>query len=473
MSSPRRSVPPGPLLPALARLREELDVPSAFPEGVLQAAEATVGRGPTGAHADRTDLPLVTIDPPGSMDLDQAVHVARRDGGFRVSYAIADVAAWVQPDDPIDTEAWERGVSRYSPDLVTPLHPTLLSEGAASLLPDRDRPAVLWEVDLDADGEVRRASATRATVRSRAQLTYAEAQRAVDDGRDPMLVALSQVGRLRAEREWVRGGVSLELPDQEVHLDDDGVARLVHRAPLPIEGWNAQVSLLTGIVAGTAMAEAGVGVLRTLPAPGEEVVDGLRQRAWALGLPWPREVGYGEFVRTLDPHEATEAAMIAMAAVGLRGAGYLALQGSVPPDHRHEALAAPYAHVTAPLRRLVDRYATEVALAVLAGTDPPAWALDRLDALPKAMARARGRAAALDRAVLDLVEAHVLAPHVGEVFAATVVRVSERGSDVQLRVPAVAARIDAQLPLGTEVHLRLDAADPDTRTITFTPAIST
>ena len=471
MTSSRRRVPPGPLTDALVALRAELDVPTAFPAEVERAAESAAARGPRHDRIDATDLALVTVDPPGSRDLDQAVHIAADGRGFVVSYAIADVAAFVDPGDPVDEEAWARGVSRYSPDLVTPLHPRALSEGAASLLPGVDRPAVLWTIRLDADGDVADVAVRRATVRSRSQLTYGEAQHAIDAGTDPMLVRLSRVGRLRAEREWVRGGVSLALPDQEVHLADDGTFDLRYRAPRPVEEWNAQISLLTGIVAGTMMAESGVGVLRTLPAPDPDAVQGLRQRAWALGLPWPREIPYAAFVRTLDPHEPVEAAMVSLAAVGLRGAGYVAFDGQVPAEHRHEALASAYAHVTAPLRRLVDRYGSEIALAVHAGERPPGWVLDRLEELPKEMARARGRAGALDRAVLDLVEAHVLAPQVGRTFAATVVRTSDRGTDVQLRQPAVTARLaGVELPLGAEVQVRLDAVDPAARTVTFVPA---
>ena len=471
MTSSRRRVPTGPLTDALADLRAELEVPTAFPPEVEQAAEAAAVRGPRHDRIDATDLPLVTIDPPGSRDLDQAVHVAADGRGFVVSYAIADVAAFVDQGDPVDEEAWGRGVSRYSPDLVTPLHPRALSEGAASLLPDEDRPAVLWTIRLRADGDIDDVAVRRATVRSRAQLTYAEAQHAIDLGTDPMLVRLSRVGRLRAEREWVRGGVSLALPDQEVHRADDGTFDLRYRAPRPVEEWNAQISLLTGIAAGTMMADAGIGVLRTLPAPDPDAVQALRQRAWALGLPWPREIPYAVFVRTLDPHEPVEAAMVSLAAVGLRGAGYVAFDGETPDEHRHEALASAYAHVTAPLRRLVDRYGSEIALALHAGVRPPDWVLERLDELPKAMARARGRAGALDRAVLDLVEAHVLAPRVGRTFAATVVRTSDRGTDVQLRQPAVTARlVGVELPLGTEVQVRLDAVDPAGRTVVFVPA---
>ncbi len=467
MTLPRRDLADDALAAPFEALRDELDVPAAFPPAVVAAAEEAAARGPSGDREDATDLPLVTIDPPGARDLDQALGVT--DGparGLVVHYAIADVAAFVRPGDPVDVEAWDRGVSRYSPDVVTPLHPPALSEGAASLLPGEDRPAVLWTLTVDATGELTGTAVRRATVRSRAQLTYADAQRAIDAGTDAMLLRLSRLGRLRAEREWVRGGVSLELPDQEVHRTDDGRWDLRYRAPLPVESWNAQVSLLTGHAAGRLMVDAGVGVLRTLPAPAGDAIDDLRRRAWAFGLPWPVEIDYPAFVRTLDPHVAVEAAMLSAAAVGLRGAGYAAFDGEVPPRHRHEAIAAVYAHVTAPLRRLVDRYAAEVALAVAADVPVPGWVTDRLADLPTAMARARGRAAALDRAVLDLVEVQVLADRLGQEFAATVLRTSDRGSDLQLRHPAVTVRVDEQLDPGTEVRVRAVAVDVGARTTT-------
>lgn len=471
---PRRRISDPALRAALDDVRAELQVPDAFPPVVRAAAEEAAARGPRGDRSDATDLPLVTIDPPGSRDLDQAVHVRRTSGGaLQVHYAIADVGAFVTPGDPVDEQAWARGVSRYSPDGVTPLHPPALSEGAASLQPRVERPAILWQVGLAADGALVTADVRRAMVRSRAQLTYREAQTAIEAGTDESLVALARLGRLRSEREWVRGGISLELPDQEVVLDGDGNPQLRYRAPLPVEAWNAQVSLLTGIAAGRLMADAGIGVLRTLPAPEPQRVQALRQQAWGLGLPWPAEIDYPAFVRTLDPHEPVEAAMISQSAVGLRGAGYAAVDSErgypLPEDHRHEAIAAVYAHVTAPLRRLVDRYTAEVAVAIAAGATPPQWVREALPEIPRAMARARGRAAALDRAVLDLIEAWVLRPHVGRTFPATVVASDDRGSRLQLRQPAVLARTAATLSPGTEVLVRLDAVDVGQRTVTLTP----
>lgn len=107
------------------------------------------------------------------------------------------------------------------------LRPTVLSEGAASLLPGEDRPAYVWELQLDADGARRSATVRRAMVRSRHRYTYAEVQAAVDAGTDDtLLTLLRDVGRLRIERESARGGASLPMPEQEVQVDDDGVRGL-------------------------------------------------------------------------------------------------------------------------------------------------------------------------------------------------------------------------------------------------------
>ena len=109
---------------------------------------------------DVTELPFLTIDPPGSMDLDQAMHLERRGAGFRVRYAIADVAAFVRPGGAIDAEAHRRVETLYSPDTRTPLHPPVLSEGAASLLPGQVRPAAAVDAR---PGRRRRADRCRRT----------------------------------------------------------------------------------------------------------------------------------------------------------------------------------------------------------------------------------------------------------------------------------------------------------------------
>lgn len=463
---------PEPMRAGFHRLQCELGIPERF----APDAEAEAGRRASGAawpERDATDVEFVTIDPPGARDLDQAVHLARRPSGYLVRYAIADLAAFVEPGGAIDREAHERGVTLYAPHHRTPLHPPVLSEGAASLLPGEVRPALLWELELDEAGHVTDAAVVRARVRSRRQLTYAEVQEALDAGSAPeSLSLLREIGQLREEIELRRGGVSLPVPEQEVRVEGRHWT-LEFRSSLPVEGWNAQVSLMTGMAAASIMRDAGIGILRTLPPAEQWAIDRLRRVAKALRIRWPGSLTYPEFVRSLDPTRADHAAMLNACTRLFRGAGYEAFAGSQPEQPLHAALATEYAHCTAPLRRLVDRYVGEICVAACAGTAVPGWVAEELPGLPDMMAQANARAGKFERGIVNLVEALVLADRVGEEFLATVIDYDpERGrGEVQLTDPAVEARLEGRgVRLGTEVPAVLTEADLLEGKVLFQPA---
>ena len=459
----------------IAAIRAELGLPDAFPPAVEAAAERAIE-----AHKpialDRTDIPLVTIDPPDAMDLDQAVFVERHGDGYRVHYAIVDVAAFVHAGDAVDAEAQRRGETLYGADSKIPLHPRRLSEAAASLLPGQVRPVLLWCIDLDAAGEVVAVDVRRARVKSRAKLDYAGVQAAIDDGRgEPMWAVLREIGELRQQREIARGGVSLPLPEQEIAVDASGCWTLTYRARHPVEDWNAQISLLTGMAAAQLMVRHKVGILRTLPEADPRALERLRRSARALDVEWPQGLAYPAFIRTLDPSNPSHIAMMVEATSVLRGAGYVAFHGSLPQACMHSALATTYAHATAPLRRLVDRYVGEVCVALCADTAVPAWVLDELPRLPAVMAESHRRANRYERAVLDLAEAVVLESRLGDVFAASIVEIESRDprrGTLLLRHPAVTSGVEAQrpLPLGEVVRARLVQADPLRRQTRFTLA---
>jgi exoribonuclease R len=453
-----------------AGVRAEFGLPEEFPAAALAEAQTAVSRdiGQAGRE-DATALPFVTIDPPGAKDLDQALLVERAGTGFRVHYAIADVGAFVVPGGALDAEVRKRGQTLYLPDGNVPLHPPVLSEGAASLLPGQTRPSVLWTFECGPDGEPVDVRVRRAMVRSTAQFDYEGVQASFAAGNPhPSIEALPDFGRLRRERAVERGAVELQLPEQEIVPNGDGDWKLAVRPRADVDSWNAEVSLLTGMAAAKIMLAAEVGVLRTLPDADDGAVDALRRSAHALGVDWPDGVTPAKLLAGLDPSRPEALALFVDATRLLRGAGYTAFNGAVPTVSTHAGLAAPYAHVTAPLRRLVDRFATEVCLAVTAGEEVPEWLVKALPLLPGLMGSSDTLASKVDRACLDQVEAWVLADRVGQHFEAVVLRADANDADVFVAHPPVMGRCTGEnLPEGERVAVRLVEADPERRKVVF------
>ncbi len=455
---------------AFAAVREELSVREGFPDAVIAEATAAVDQ-PDLPDRDETAIEFITIDPPGSMDLDQAMHIelaADEGAHYRVRYAIADVPAFVAAGGATDAEVRLRGQTIYCPDTRVPLHPTVISEEAASLLPEATRPAYIWDMLLAQDGRRVSASLYRAMVRSRRRYTYAEVQAQVDDGTaEATLMLLQEVGRLRVARESARGGASLPMPEQEVHVED-GRYFVRFRPVLEAEEWNAQISLLTGIVAAAMMLEGQVGILRTMPPADERSISRFRRQAMALGVEWPAGMAYGDFLRTLDRTKPAHLAVIHDATALFRGAGYTPFNGELPDQTLQSAIAAPYAHVTAPLRRLVDRFGLAVCAALSAGDQVPTWAIEALEGLPDLMSASGQQARSVERGCLDAVEAAVLETRVGVVFEAVVVDQTSGGSPViQIADPAIAAVAEGEAELGSAIQVRLITADVEARKVTF------
>lgn len=471
------------LTQALAALNVEFKLPENFDPEVLAEVEAVIA-----AHqlpsTDLTALPLITIDPFDSQDLDQAMYLQRSGEGYTVHYAIADVPSFVPVGGPLDAETRLRGQTIYTPGQRIPLHPARLSEGAASLLANDPRSAYVWEISLAADGSQTACQVRRATVQSIAKLGYEQAQQMYDDGSAPdayagTLALLAEIGTKRIELERARGGASLNVPAQEVDFVD-GRYVLEFRPGLPIEDWNAQISLLTGMAAAGIMIEGKVGILRTMPAPEEDAVTAYRMQTIALGKPWSTALSYGEYLRTLDTTDPKQLALMHAAATLFRGAGYTPFNGTVPEQVIQAAVAAPYAHTTAPLRRLVDRFVLAICAALCAKTEVPDWVIEALDQLPEIMSASNQLANRVDRAAIDTVEAALLSHRVGEEFDAIVIagpkgnghtsKPSAARSSIQISVPAITAYCEGDLEVGTVVRVTLTAADILKRKVTFVPS---
>ncbi|TPL90168.1 RNB domain-containing ribonuclease [Mesorhizobium sp. B2-3-12] len=446
----------------LAKIRTEFHVPDGFPAEVMAAAEAAAKRVPN-QHADRTDMPFVTLDPAASTDLDQAFSIETSGSDLLLHYAIADVAWFVEDGDPIDREAWTRGETFYLPDGKAGLYPPVISEGAASLLPDGPRPAVIFTVRVAQDGAVKLDGAERAIIQSRAKLAY-DSVKASD-----VPAGFAEMARRMAANEERRGASRVDPPEQEVERLADGTYRLSFRPLLQSEQDNAALSLAANMAIADAMLAHKTGLFRVMSGPDGFKVQRLRNAAQALGLSWPTSTSLQDYQRTLDPTDSRQATLMLEIRHASPGASYQPYQDGIVPWH--EAMAATYAHSTAPLRRLADRYVVRCALAIANGHPMPQPVTDAFARLPKAMGRADSRASQINHAAIDLAEAVMLRGREGETFKAVVTDIVDHGVRVQLADMPVVATVKASgLRQGDALTLKLALADPGRRSIVFEPA---
>ena len=443
----------------LAAIHEQFQIPDSFPEPVLAAADLAAARKPSD-HVDRTDLPFVTLDPATSTDLDQAFAIERSRNDLLLRYAIADVAWFVEDGDPLDVEAWVRGQTLYLPDGKSSLYPPVISEGAASLLPDVDRPAVIFTVRVATDGETSLDGAERAVIRSRAKLAY-------DSVREQDLPGgFAELSSRIEQADRLRGAARVDPPEQEVVDLGHGRYQLSFRPRLVSEDRNAALSLASNLAIAKALLAHRTGLFRVMPEPNKRAVKRLRHTAKAFGIPWPADIKLTEFEPILDPNDAKHAAFMLAIRRATLGAGFEPFRDEVAPWH--SAVAAPYAQATAPLRRLADRYVIRAALAVANGEPVPEIVTDAFQKLSKVMARAEARANQITRAAIDLAEAVMLHDRIEEIFPAVVTDVDERGSRMQLKDLPVVARVDADGTVpGDDLNVRLLSADPVRREVRF------
>ena len=448
----------------LEAIREQLQIPSQFPPDVLEAAQRAARRTPGPEHVDRTMVDFRTLDPASSTDLDQAFAIdvvgpAHGDGDIVLQYAIADVGFFVDHGDPIDVEAWTRGGTVYLPGQRAPLYPPVLCEAAASLLPDGPRPAVVFVVRIDSGGAARFDGVERAIIRSRAKLAY-------DSVRPEDLPAgFDELSRRIVAAEEARDAPRVEFPEQELeHTPTGWVLRFDPR--LESEDQNAGMSLATNLAVADALLAAGTGLFRVMPAVREQAIGRLRHTARAFGLDWAGDVSLADFQRSLAREDHRANAFLLAVRRSSGGATYEPFAAGRTPWH--SAMAATYAHSTAPLRRLADRYVVEAALAVANGHDVPDPVADAFVALPEIMEKSESLGSRVESAVRDLAEAVALSGREGEVFDGVIVDEDQRGPVMQIAEPAVLARIQAsRVNPGDDVRAKLLSADPDQRRIEF------
>src|SRR5205809_2064889 len=204
-------------------------LPTEFPRDVLDQVKGIPETVDARQFEGREDLRgefIVTIDPDDARDFDDAIHVEKIESGWRLGVHIADVAAYVERDSPLDREARRRGNSVYLPDRVIPMLPERLSNGVCSLNPGVDRLTHSVFIHFDKRGNAKSARFAHSIIRSARRLTYKQAYAiltaAPSDQLGERLHLAWELAALLRQRRFEHGALDLDFPEVKVWVDKDG-----------------------------------------------------------------------------------------------------------------------------------------------------------------------------------------------------------------------------------------------------------
>jgi ribonuclease R len=422
----------------------ENDIPDRFPEDAIAQAERATPVT-LGTRADLRSIPLVTIDGIDARDFDDAVFAEADDdpanpGGFRLLVAIADVAHYVRPGDPLDREALKRGNSVYFPDQVVPMLPEALSNGLCSLRPQEERACLAVEIVIDAEGAKRRHRFMRGLMRSAARLTYRQVQQARDGGSsegipdgllEPLYGAFDALRRARGKR----GALDIELPEKRVILDESGtITEIGIRERLDAHMLIEEFMVLANVCAAETLEQRRQPCMyRVHETPDPEKVDALAEVLDGLDIPFAK----GQVVRPKmfnavlakvkdEPHERMVNEMV------LRAQSQAQYR---PENAGHFGLALTrYAHFTSPIRRYSDLLVHRALIRGLKlGEDGLTPGDDQeFEGWGEHISMTERRASAAERATLDRYLARNLADRIGGSFAGRINGVTRFGLFVTL-----------------------------------------
>ncbi len=423
------------------------DIPDVFrPEAIAEAERATAAT--MQGREDWRDLPLVTIDPPDAKDHDDAVHAAPdsspdNEGGFILTVAIADVAHYVKPHSPLDKDALERGNSVYFPDRVVPMLPERISNDLCSLRETEDRPALAVRMRVTGKGRKIGHSFHRVMMRSRAKLSYQQAQAAIDGRPDEKTKPLleSVLRPLYAAHEALqharnlRAPLDLDLPERKILLKPDGsFDRVIIPPRLEAHRLIEEFMILANVAAAETLEEQRQQLIyRAHDEPSREKVTALAEFLATIGVKFAKG-------QVLKPEHFN---VILARVKGLEHENIvneIVLRTQAQAEYTHENYGhfglnlRRYAHFTSPIRRYADlivHRALVRALKLGEGALPEMPAAELAEVAARISAAER-RAMAAERETVDRLIAHYLADQIGARFGARISGVTKSGLFVRL-----------------------------------------
>lgn len=424
-------------------------LPHEWPDAVTREAEALEPKVSKGEHAGRVDLrtlPLVTIDGADSRDFDDAVYAEpARGGGFKLIVAIADVSYYVQPETPLDEEAYQRGTSAYFPGFVVPMLPETLSNGICSLNSDVDRLCMACEMHLDAQGEVTRTKFYPGVMRSHARLTYDQVWQVIGErdaeARRSMGKLLPHIDNLHllykafAAARKRRGTIEFETTEVDYRLDEHGeVVSLGSHERNDAHKLIEECMIAANVQAAKFLAKNKIPAPFRVhaPPPADKYEDLLQfLREYKLKLPPLSEVKPRDYSALLKRvADRPDAGLFR--SVLLRSQSLASYQSA---NHGHFGLALDaYAHFTSPIRRYPDLLVHRAIRYALEGGKPSAYLYteSKMTTMAAHCSRTERRAEEAERDVDDRYKCAWMEKHVGSEFDGIVTGVTSFGLFVEL-----------------------------------------
>jgi ribonuclease R len=422
-----------------------------WPEAVAAMVVKIPDQVPSAAKRDRVDLralPLVTIDGADAKDFDDAVYCETSNGGWRLLVAIADVSHYVQPDDPLDGEAQQRGTSVYFPDRVVPMLPEVLSNGLCSLNPDVDRLCVVCEMEISANGKVEKSKFYDAVMRSHARLTYERAAELLSAGTDSANAMSAKDRSLRATLEPLsalyqvfskarsrRGAINFDLGETVIELNESGaVAQITLRKRLVTHKIIEECMIAANVEAAKRLRTVKLpGLFRVHESPEPSRIEELRLFLSTFGIKLPPDgkLTPKHLSGILDSFEGKPEKEL-MDTVLLRTMSKAEYK---PTNVGHFGLALDaYAHFTSPIRRYPDLVVHRALKWAMTHRSPKGYAYTQatMTALGVQCSAAERRA---DGAVWDVEEqlkCQYMQHRIGEEFDVVVASVVQFGLFVRI-----------------------------------------
>ncbi|MBR9912474.1 MAG: VacB/RNase II family 3'-5' exoribonuclease, partial [Gammaproteobacteria bacterium] len=418
------------------------DLPRHWPKEVQQLTDTLAHTPPTGLTGDQQrrdllDLPFVTIDSASTLDMDDALHAAETESGWRLTVAVADPSASIAANSPIDRAARERANTAYLPGGALTMLPEALSHDTFSLLAEVPRPVLLCHMDVSHSGAIEHYQFEFGLIKSRHKLSYQQVAAYLDQQQNeacppdcqPLLQCLAACSS--ALNGFRRQHMLLmeERDDYDIVVDADlHIAEILRQSRNSAQQIVEEAMLATNRSAGELFAKhPNSGIFSTHAGFRPEKLAAIKTTLEAdypeLASIDPSQLdGYLELIRALQARP--DAATLLAAFRLMLQAGQLSLE---PRPHLGLGMHH-YATVTSPIRRYNDLHNHRAIRAILAGTKPPALTAEDLVDMQSRIGSTRMASRDLEQWLYCL----FMKQHQDKALAGHIFRVTSQGVMVKL-----------------------------------------